>query len=379
MYKRGVVDALDALRAALIDIGANPHRIDLPRPPGVMKVGVDDFIVSYGKKARQAFNSLPHIPLFLGEGITGTSLLVKTYEAPKYVVPGLIAVGLTILAGKPKIGKSWLALSIVIAVALGQRVLDYADTDPAKVLYLALEDSEARLQDRLKKIAPNLTEADNAHFYCEWNRVEEGGLLALERWLMQHPECRLVMIDTLAKVRRIPKNNNSYYEDYAAVSALKEIADKFKIAIVVVHHVRKQESSDAFDLISGTNGITGSADTNIVLVRDRNSVDGVLHITGRDVIEQELALSYTDCVWKILGKAGPIYASRAEQEIVLAIVEAGMPLGPTQLANATGRKTGSLPKILNRMVRDGVLEKQEGGKYVAKSKKPEKFKSQEGE
>jgi len=373
MYKKNVLHALNALRDTLIHIGANPHRIDLPRPPGVLKVGVDDFIVSHGKKAEKAFDALPNVSLFLGSGITGAALLARKFEPTQYVVPGLIPEGLSILAGKPKIGKSWFALALVVAVASGTRALDFYNPEKAEVLYLALEDSELRLQNRLKKIASIFSGAENAYFYCTWNRVEESGLLALERWLLEHPKCRLVVIDTLAKVRKPPRNGNSYYEDYEAVSALKGIADKFKIAVVVIHHTRKQESDDPFDLISGTTGITGSADTNIVLMRDHNSQEGILYITGRDVTEQELAMSYVDCAWKVLGKAAQVYTTRTQQEIIAAIIDAGEPLTPNEIGAWTNRKPGGLSKTLDRMLRENLLSKPERGKYQVVEHKSWKF------
>ena len=327
MYKRQVQNALDALRDGLVRFGANPFRIDLPRPAGVMKVGVDDFIVMHGKNAKTAFAELARIPLFLGEGISGDLLLEKEIKPIRWIIPNLIPEGLTVFAGKPKIGKSWLVLSLVVSVASGTQALEHYQTDKAEVLYLALEDSERRLKDRLKKIAPDFSGAKNAHFFCVWSSVEEKGLLALERWLVQHRACKAVFIDTLAKVRRASNTQNSYYEDYAAISALKQIADRFGIAVIVVHHVRKQISDDPFEMISGTNGISGSADTNLVLVRGRNDADASLHVSGRDVAEQELAMSFSDGVWKVLGNAAPVYASKIRQDIMLALVEADAPLG----------------------------------------------------
>ena len=374
MYKKQVKLALDALRDSLVSLGANPYRIDLPRPAGVMKVGVDDFLVANSRRAKKAFEELEHHPLFLSEGITGAQLLQKNFVEPSWIVPGFIAQGLTLFAGKPKIGKSWLVLSLITSLSSGKGVFGkYETQEPIEAAYLALEDSELRLQKRLKKLGVTNKDVEGAHFFCKWNSIEEGGHLALERWLNQNPKCRIVFIDTLAKVRAIPKSGNAYYEDYEAASALKEIADKFNVAIVVVHHVRKQASDDPFDMISGTNGISGCADTNFVLLRDRGNVDGVLHITGRDIDEQELAMSFNDCVWKVVGDASYIQATATQNEILLLLLEFGEEMTPTQIARHTDRSVGGLSKTLRKMVNDGLLERLKGGKYRPKAQKTKKY------
>ncbi|MFO0389406.1 MAG: AAA family ATPase [Alphaproteobacteria bacterium] len=374
MYKKNVQAALDALRDALVNYGANPFRIDLPRPAGVMKVGVDDFIKLHGKKAKQAFANLERVPLFLGTGISADELLLKDIEPIRWVIPGLIPVGLTFLAGKPKIGKSWLVLALVVAIASGRRALNFYDTEAAEVLYLALEDSERRLKDRLKKVAPNLAREDarRLEFHITWKSVDEQGLLALERRLAKNPACKAVFIDTFAKVRNTPKGGGSYYEDYEAVSALKKIADRFAIAIVVVHHVRKQGSDDPFEMISGTNGISGSADTNFVLIRERNNAQASLHVSGRDVVEQEIALTFDEGVWTAHGDAVPLRISSTHQEIVLAMVQVGRPMSSREIAQETDRKQGGIGKTLNRMVRDGIILRTPDGKYVPASKQVQK-------
>lgn len=220
----------------------------------------------------------------------------------------------------------------------------------------------------------------NLHFFCKWPSVEDGGLLALERWLEQHPRCRAVFIDTFARVRKAAKNDYSYYDDYDAISALKDIADRFHVGIVVVHHLRKQKADDPFDAISGTTGLSGSADTNIVIMRDRNKTEGIMYITGRDVQEQELALSYTDGIWKIMGEATHVHATKVQQDLLCLLHEVGEPMTPTQIAQETGRSVGGLSKTLRRMVNEGLIEKiaEKGqrGSYIPKPQKERNSKLQ---
>lgn len=176
-----------------LGFGANPLRIDLPKPVGITKVGVDDFIVLQGKNAKKAFNKLERIPLFLSEGISASELLQKEIAPLIWIVPDLLPAGLTFLAGKPKIGKSWFVLKLVVSVAAGIRVFEYYDYSNSleiEVLYLALEDSEARMKSRINKIAPNFSNSEGAKrafFHFSWPSYDQGGLLALERWLEQQP------------------------------------------------------------------------------------------------------------------------------------------------------------------------------------------------
>jgi len=377
MYKKQVQSALNALRDGLVRLGATPYRIDLPRPAGMSKVGADDFIVMHGKKAKQKFEELERIPLLMPDAITGAALLKKKLPPKRWVIEGFLAEGFTLLAGKPKVGKSFLILQIVTALAAGGKILKDYYSNPCETVYLALEDTPLRLKTRLEKMKKAGVDInDRSKFFYKWNRVEEGGLIAIERFLEQNPKCRAIFIDTLAKVRSLPTGNNTYYEDYAAISTLKEIADKFGVAIVVVHHLRKQASDDPFDLISGSTGISGSADTNMVLIRDRGTDDAVLHITGRDVAECELAMKFDDGIWEVIGDATVVYATRIRQEILAALKEADAPLGPTEIAREIGKPPGSLPKTLKRMVQDGLIQRHEGGKYSSAQKppKPEKEK-----
>ncbi len=374
MYKKNVKAALDALRNTLVGLGANPYRIDLPRPPGVLKVGADDFIVSAGRRAQKAFQDLERIPLFLADGITGVALLGKKFEDKTWVIQDLIPIGLSICAGKPKIGKSWLVLTLAVALSGGKRALNHYQIEEAvEAVYLALEDSEARLQNRLKIIKASISEVKNLHFFCDWPTVENGGLVALEHWLEQNPKCRAVFIDTLAKVRKSVKKDNSYYDDYEAISELKKIADRFQVGIIVVHHLRKEKAEDPFDAISGTTGISGSADTNIVLMRDRNNVDAVLHITGRDIKEQSLALSFSEGVWEVIGEATKVYATKTQQEILFVLYQAKEPMTPTQIARETDRSVGGLSKTLRKMINDGHIVKVGNGAYIPKSKASKKY------
>jgi len=199
---------------------------------------------------------------------------------------------------------------LALIAAEPNKPVSIAEGEKGDALYLALEDTKRRLQGRLNTILdgqepPPCLELGNA-----WPRMDDGGLEALEDWLSRHPQARLVIIDTLARVRPVKKYNDSAYDfDYESLGGLKALADRFGVAILVIHHLRKLGSTDPVDAISGTLGLTGAADGVLVLKRERGQHDAALFVTGRDVDEQELALVWhaPSALWAkdrfVLGRA----------------------------------------------------------------------------
>ncbi|HEX7735625.1 MAG TPA: bifunctional DNA primase/polymerase, partial [Ktedonobacteraceae bacterium] len=214
-----------------------------------------------------------------------------------WIVPELLAEGLTLLAGKPKVGKSWLILGLALACSLGTAaggglVLGRYPVEPMGVLYLTLEDNAARLRSRMLKILAQRGAPANFGYALRWKQLTAGGLEDLDAYLLAAPDTRLLIIDTLAKVRQSSGNGSSgnlYQEESDLMSKLQVLANTHHLAVVVVHHLRKMGSDDVFDEVSGTLGLTGGADTTIILKRARYEQEGTLAITGRDVEEQELA------------------------------------------------------------------------------------------
>jgi RecA-family ATPase len=294
-----------------------------------------------------------------------------SFQPIKYVVPGVIVEGLTLLAGKPKIGKSWLLLHTAIAVARGGITLGEIRCIEGDVLYCALEDNARRLQSRMIKLLDTQQWPRRLQFRCEMPRLTEGGLTTIKTWIEAAEHPRLVIIDTLAMVRTPKKRDESNYDaDYAAVKDLRDVAHKLGVAIVLVHHLRKQDADDAFDTVSGTLGLTGAPDTILVLKRD-TSGNVALHGRGRDIAEIEKAISFNKeaCTWTIMGEAYEVRLSNERRTILKALVEAGEPLGPATIAGATGMKPTNVRKLLLKLVRDGDVKKAaEYGKYQAAEK-----------
>jgi hypothetical protein len=303
----------------------------------------------------------------VGAASSAEGLKAMIFEAFKYVVPGILVEGLTLFAGKPKIGKSWLLLHAAIAVARGGFTLGELHCIEGDVLYCALEDSPRRLQSRLTKLLGISQEwPKQLFYYCELPRLSLGGLDAIRNWITSKPNPRLVIIDTLAMVRAPKKRDESTYDaDYAAVLELRKLASEFGIAIVVVHHLRKADADDAFDTISGTLGLTGAPDTILVLKRDASGMF-VLHGKGRDPIEIEKAMEFDGeaCTWRMTGDATATRRSAERQAVLDAVAEAGEPIGPNDIAAATGMRAGNVRRLLGKLVNEGAIQKASYGRYT---------------
>lgn len=296
---------------------------------------------------------------------SAADLLAKEFPEPKFAVYGLFSEGVTIFAGKPKAGKSWCGLGIAISVASGGRALGSIPVEQGNVLYLALEDGERRLQKRLHQILGNGTVPATLDTATEWNRLDEGGLDALEGWLTSNPDARLIVIDTLKRVR--PKGNGRaqlYDSDYEALAPLGDLARKYGVSIVVIHHTRKADSEDPLDLISGSFGLSGSADGVLVLKRVRGQSEAALYATGRDFDEQELALRWDAAIWgwKVVGDVGELYIGKERREII-DLLKLEVSLTPKQAATILKRNEGATRKLMLAMASDGQLENDGSGHY----------------
>lgn len=303
-------------------------------------------------------------------GVTAASLQDMTFPPVRWTVDGYIAEGLTVLAGKPKLGKSWLALDIALAVARGGCALSVRQCASGAVLYAALEDTPRRLQDRLRKIHGAWSHGPwpaNLTFWCygEMDRLDAGGLDQLRAWIAENPDAKLIIIDTLAKVRSGPQGKESAYDaDYREIGTLKAIADETGVTIIVVTHTRKMAADDPFDTVSGTLGITGAADGTLILTRDGQGV--TLSATGRDVAEIEMAVQFDRDLfrWRELGEATAVRRSDERGALLDALLDAGAPMTSRDLASETGQTDGAVRRLLAKMHKDGEVMKVSRGRYL---------------
>ena len=224
------------------------------------------------------------------ETINAEDLQNRTYEPTPFLVDELIPEGLHILAGAPKIGKSFLVLQMAYQVSMGAPFLGFSSRQ-GTVLYLALEDTYERLQKRLAQ----MTEQDSEHLILSVfsETLDEGLLERLTDFWGEHADTVLVIIDTLQRVRGRTPDNGSYAADYDTLARLKEFSDTFGVTVLVVHHTRKEGAEDVFNTISGTNGLMGAADGALLLHKDkRTASDAVLEVVRRDQPQLRLHLRF---------------------------------------------------------------------------------------
>jgi hypothetical protein len=297
-------------------------------------------------------------PPAAAQSVTAVELVRRDLPATVWVVEGLLPQGATILAGRPKGGKSWLALQIALAVAAGGSLPGGHAVAAGEVLYLALEDTQQRLKARLERMLAALAMPAPAglSLVTTWRRLEEGGRDDLLAWLGQHAGARLVVVDTLAMLRSRGRGRG-YQDDYDTINELRRLAARFGIALLVVHHVRKAPAHDPFDAVLGTHGLTGPADTLWLLARSRAEGEAVLHLRGRDVGEQELALSwYGDSgLWTLLGQAEERRLSKERAQVLEVLTQAGRPLRAPEVAPLLGKTVATTRVLLWRMAEKGLL------------------------
>ena len=222
--------------------------------------------------------------------VTMTELYDTVYESRPPVIDGLLQNGTYIFAGAPKVGKSFLMAQLAYHVATGKPLWGY-DVHQGTVLYLALEDGHERLQKRMYRMF-GVEDVSNLHFAINAKQLGNGLDAQLEKFVREHPDTRLVIIDTLQKVRELSGEAYSYRDDYQIIGQLKQFADKFKLCLLIVHHTRKTPANDEFDRISGTTGIYGCADGAFVLSKERRTDStATLSISGRDQPDQCLHLA----------------------------------------------------------------------------------------
>jgi RecA-family ATPase len=327
---------------------------------------VEDVVLQLqGSLSRQAkrYNKNAIVPKSAAE-------IAKMEFSPiRWIVPGIIAPGLTIFSGAEKLGKSWLSMGIGIALAAGGRALGKIKTAQTTVLYLALEDTDKRLNFRIKKL--HAETVDNLLFVEKW----DGGIAALREYLKENSPIRFVIIDTLVKF--FPTVDfNDYSGMTNALTPLKYIADELDIGIMLITHTKKggnakDAGSDWMDQTLGSKAINATADQTLTLKRARSEGRAYLNITGRDVEEQELVLTFDrDCQWTVEGSKSEVMESDTRRIIYDWLKENGAN-GPATVYKGL-RKEGytgtqsTIQKILLKMADAGQLH-HGSGVYVIPS------------
>ena len=249
----------------------------------------------------------PSIPNQLSV-IDGASLLAMDVDPPRFIVASLLPVGLHLLAGSPKIGKSWLALWLCNQISTGEKVWEF-DTQKCGTLYISLEDTLDRLHLRLSRITEHGSK--ETLFATTAENLATGLIVQLEGFVKNYPDTGLIVIDTFQRIRGA-ESESTYANDYREVVKIKALADKHKIAVLLIHHLRKAPDSDPFNMVSGSTGIIGAVDSIYVLEKAKRIENAAtLHVTGRDIEDMQIQLGFDrdPPVWRFTG-----YGSENQRE-----------------------------------------------------------------
>ena len=326
----------------------------------------------YEENLQEMFFRMSH-PYYL-HTVSMTELYQTPYKSRPPIIDGLLYGGAYILAGAPKIGKSFLVAQIAYHISTGKKLWDY-DVHQGTVLYLALEDDYQRIQSRMFMMY-GVEDSSNLYFATAANKIGNGLDEQLEFFINEHPDTKLIIIDTMQKIREVGGEAYSYASDYEIIGRLKQFADKHCICVLIVHHTRKQPAGDTFEMISGTTGLLGCADGSLLMQKKkRTALEATIDVVGRDQQDQILYLSKdpNTQIWNLDKTETELHREPPDPvlEAVARLVTSEQPEwtgSPSELAEAlnTGMATNALTKYLN--VKCGRLTDEYGIIYENKAK-----------
>lgn len=303
-------------------------------------------------------------------------LLDEPLPETKWTVPNLIPEGLVLLPGPQKTGKSFFSLDLCIACANGFRFLDHYNTEPGAVLYVPMEDGRNRVHRR----AQRMLDLGNIDSYSAGMKrvdiatkipfLDRGGLDSLRHWLDRHSDARLIVLDTLGRIRPPSGRNtaNAYENDTQALAPLQRLAVERGVTVLAVHHLRKLQAEDPFDQVSGSTAITAVADATLILKRTtRGQADGTLEFVGRDIEgDGKIALTFDAerLRWRYLGDAQEVQRSKERQEILDAMRANDGPMSPKQIADHIGKSRSTVAHLISKLQAEGAILGAAYGKYI---------------
>lgn len=329
---------------------------DLDAPPEDYAAEAAAHMAATARPARTDQVLHPAITATNGTGKTTwtvAELAATIFPDPKWAVPGILPVGLCILAGRPKVGKSWLALQIAHAVGTGGRVLDQT-VERGRVLFLALEDNPRRLKERTTK--QGIPGTADVVFRTDF-KLHDGGLADLITEIAGGGYS-LVVLDTLTRALGGRADQSDEAAMTPVMSALQKIAFDHDCCVLLIDHHRKTGvgGADVIDSVLGSTTKTGHSDAILGLFKERGKSGAVLKITGRDVEERELALTWDTLTWswQLVGNVTDLTLTERRQEILAALQQLGTAT-LTAISNATGQQKGNANHRLQDMVNAGLI------------------------
>lgn len=298
--------------------------------------------------------------------ISMTELYQTAFRSRPPIIDGLLYAGAYILAGAPKIGKSFLVAQIAYHVSTGRKLWNF-DVHQGTVLYLALEDDYQRIQSRMFMMY-GVNDTPNLHFATAAGKIGNGLDEQLENFMREHPDTKLIIIDTMQKIRELGGESYSYASDYEIIGRLKQFADKYCICVLTVHHTRKQPAGDSFEMISGTTGLLGCADGSLLMQKKkRTALEATIDVVGRDQQDQILYLKKDPetQIWNLERMENELHKEPPDAvlETVAKLVKESWCGSPTELAMflQVGMQPNTLTKHLN--VNAGRLFEEYGVQY----------------
>ena len=317
--------------------------------------------VDAAQKGQNGSRSLPN-------PITATTLLEQVFPPLRCFVDEVLAEGLTLLAGKPKKGKSYLALDMSLSIAVGRQAFMKFPTEQCSVLYVSLEDGARRLQRRLHAIQENIRTPERLAFLYTFPRLGDGALEALTYYAQTY---QVIILDTLGRLlpaqTAARKSLSEYQEMTDVLGPIQHLAQEQQIAIIFIDHVRKASVEDEGDAIMGTQGKIGAADHALIYSRKGEEKDGVLKIISRDLDEQKMVLTLTNGHLEFLGK-GEVYELDAEHNRIISLLqEERRPLSTPDIMKALGLNSDThyarFRKVMQRLYEQDRIGRTKRGLY----------------
>ena len=298
---------------------------------------------------------------------TGTNAIMATaFDPIRWTVPGYVPEGFSVLAGRQKLGKTWLAIDWALAVAIGGAAMGSVQVEAGDVLYVDMENGQRRIQRRIRSLYPNdqhRPDLSRLEWVTDAPALDKGFIDALEDWRTSVSSPRLVVIDVLQRIKPPGvATRNAYENDYATWAPLQKWATDNGIAVVGLHHTKKGGAEDPLEALSGSNGLSATADTTLVLDRDSNGI--TLYVRGRDVDEKESAMLFSAGMWTVTGDAAEVRRTDERNSILTVLTDATEPMSPQDIAVAADMKRNNVDRLLGKMAKAGEVLKAGRGLYV---------------
>jgi hypothetical protein len=300
------------------------------------------------------------------------TIMETEFEPLRWTVPDYVPEGLSILAGRQKLGKTWLAIDFSVAVALGGSAMGGIPCTQGDVLYIDLENGERRIKRRLETLFPDQRNRPDLS-RLQWSTASpdlgSDFVEACELWRQSVAAPTFIAVDVLQRIK--PAGNvarNSYENDYSILAEVQQWAMESGVSVLLLHHTRKGGADDPLEALSGSNGLSACADS--ILVLDRTSAGITLYVRGRDVDEKETALRFDIGRWAILGEAGEIRRSDERTRVLNLLRDATEPMAPADIADAVGAPKNNVRQLIFKMVKDGEVLKLAGrSRYIHSSRR----------